>query len=168
MAALFLFAYNVYDFEEEGNKHILGWILPRSRSPWNFTYETDPVRGNILSRSEYRNKGKRTESFQYDNMDRLTKINNPYGATSMKYHTNGNIEKKSDVGEYKYDGNRPHAVTDIVNPDSALINSTDYTLNYDENIHRPINIKRTGANIISLNLIRSSGFSYFNKTNNTI
>ncbi|MFR0835595.1 MAG: hypothetical protein ACLSG8_05010 [Barnesiella sp.] len=72
------------------------------------------------------------------------------------------------MSEYKYDGNRPHAVTDIVNPDSALINSTDYTLNYDENIHRPINIKRTGANIISLNLIRSSGFSYFNKTNNTI
>ncbi|WP_438006168.1 RHS repeat-associated core domain-containing protein [Sorangium sp. So ce321] len=54
-----------------------------------------------------------TETFDYDELDRLEDVYLGDGATPLyhyEYDDFGNITYKSDVGSYEYDGDRPHAV----------------------------------------------------------
>ncbi|MDR1227246.1 MAG: FG-GAP-like repeat-containing protein [Prevotellaceae bacterium] len=69
--------------------------------------------GNLAAR----NLGAQTESFDYDNLHRLTHVN---AARAVTYAANGNIATKADVGAYLYNNGRPHAVTDIINPADNL------------------------------------------------
>ncbi|MDX8412206.1 MAG: SpvB/TcaC N-terminal domain-containing protein, partial [Mariprofundaceae bacterium] len=75
----------------------------------NFQYVHDSL-GNQLSRTDH-NMGF-TESFAYDQINRLTGVSGP-SAKSYVYDAIGNITYKSDVGAYAYGaGNAgPHAVT---------------------------------------------------------
>ena len=68
--------------------------------------------GNLTSRNL---EGVVNESYLYDSLNRLTHIN---GAEYARYDGLGNITYRSDVGDYFYRSDKPHAVTDI-NPVSG-------------------------------------------------
>ena len=77
----------------------------------NYRYAYDD-KGLMISRSE--NIIDRLEKYEYDNLDRLTKITSgAMGQTgtpqTFSYHSNGNISNNSNVGYYTYMG-KPHAV----------------------------------------------------------
>ena len=82
----------------------------------NFLYTFDNKNGNLLGRKDVVKN--LYETFEYDNVDRLTKIIGQYGNTKMKmeYISNGNIDTKSDLGKYRYRVTQtpPHAVEFIV------------------------------------------------------
>ena len=75
-------------------------------------YSFDPVTGNLNSRQNYILS--KTESFTYDNLDRLLTVSGPQNLT-MDYDANGNITQNSDVGSiFKYNHpTKPYALTGI-------------------------------------------------------
>lgn len=60
----------------------------------DYRYSFDPVTGNLNSRQNF--KRSLSESFGYDNLDRLTTVTGPQNLT-MTYNANGNILTKSDI-----------------------------------------------------------------------
>src|SRR5262249_619831 len=95
----------------------------------NFSYTYDLL-GNPLTRQDVNTS--LTETFVYDNLNRLTSATVSAGvapAKSFSYDPIGNLLAKSDVGTYTYPaagGARPHAVASI----SGTINTT---FSYDAN-----------------------------------
>ena len=83
------------------------------------TTEYEGTTGNLLSRK--RNQGL-VESFEYDNLDRLTGVKE--GNTErmrISYAPNGNILSKTGVGNYSYEEtNYPHAVAEVDNTDGKI------------------------------------------------
>lgn len=92
----------------------------------NNTYSFDNL-GNLRSRANHTLQSGlgQSESFTYDNVNRLTHIN---GSEKVKYYANGNIKWKSGVGSYCYNATRPHAVSGI-----GSTGCTTQTYNYDNN-----------------------------------
>lgn len=80
------------------------------------SYTYDP-NGNLESRTNA-STGK-TESFAYDELNRLRTVSNEKGAISTDYDERGNISRRSDLGDYSYGGTcdgvkaGPHAVTAV-------------------------------------------------------
>ncbi len=80
-------------------------------------FKYDLRNGNLLSRSEH---GK-NETFSYDKLDRLKEVRlNGTITQELKYWNNGNIEFKTDAGEYRYDDKKVHAVVSATNPEGAV------------------------------------------------
>ncbi len=68
--------------------------------------------GNLVSRTD--NIKSKTESFTYDNLNRLrTAVVTGLNSYAFDMENNGNIWQKSDAGYYFYDVNKPNAVSDI-------------------------------------------------------
>lgn len=87
-----------------------------TRKSWQ-SYTYDNKTGNLLSRNVMLS----TETFTYDNLDRLVTYNNE----SVEYADNGNITSKSGIGDYTYSLlSRPHAVISVENEDELLSAST--------------------------------------------
>ena len=84
----------------------------------NFEYEYD-LMNNVTQRQNHQSG--LTEDFQYDELDRLTQSNTTgniegvtyNNGTSYQYDINGNITQKSDIGYYRYNPQRPHAIASI-------------------------------------------------------
>ncbi|WP_438022578.1 SpvB/TcaC N-terminal domain-containing protein [Sorangium sp. So ce233] len=79
---------------------------------------------NVERRTDHLQK--LTETFHYDELDRLEDVYLGDGGTPLyhyEYDDFGNITYKSDVGSYEYDGDRPHAVR----------HANGKTYEYDEN-----------------------------------
>ncbi|OJA03278.1 pre-peptidase C-terminal domain-containing protein, partial [Bathymodiolus thermophilus thioautotrophic gill symbiont] len=80
-----------------------------------------------------------TEDFQYDQLDRLTQSNTTgtiegvsyNNSTNFQYDINGNITHKSDIGDYDYNAQRPHAITST--DDSPSSTSSPSTDDYNAN-----------------------------------
>ncbi|MFC2137322.1 FG-GAP-like repeat-containing protein [Bacteroidota bacterium] len=93
---------------------------------WTYNWETET--GNLLSRTD--NFGELTESFQYDDLNRLTQADVDGTIYEYNYGDNGNIESSTSLGSYAYDAGLPHAVTSVDDP-TGIISSTlqdvDYT-----------------------------------------
>jgi len=70
-----------------------------------------------------------TETFTYDNLERLTEIT--YGSVTQRYdyQSNGNISAGTPAGSYTYGQDKPHAVTMVTNP-SAVADTTAQELEY--------------------------------------
>jgi RHS repeat-associated protein len=84
----------------------------------NLTMAWNYATGNLTSRQDaIKNL---TESFTYDNLNRLT--GSTIGATtmSMVYSANGNISSKTDAGVYVYGSAAPNALTKVTTPTTAL------------------------------------------------
>jgi len=81
----------------------------------------------------------RTETYAYDNMDRLVR----YGADSMAYGETGNIVRSSLAGDYTYSAEKPYAVTGITNPYGRLP-ETDQDITYSSQ-DRPLGISQGGC-----------------------
>ena len=72
-------------------------------------------------------KNRRSEEFAYDDLNRLTKAwLNGELIHDMTYHPNGNIDTKSDVGTYRYDTPRPHAMSGIDNVGEGVTNEKQF------------------------------------------
>ncbi|MCD7935624.1 MAG: FG-GAP-like repeat-containing protein [Tannerellaceae bacterium] len=72
----------------------------------NFTYSINATKGNLTSRKD--SKYNKTESFEYDYLNRLTK----YGTQTITLDMKGNILSKSDVGTLSYaTTGKPYAVS---------------------------------------------------------
>ena len=87
----------------------------------NYRYGYDN-RGLMTSRSE--SVVGYTELFQYDKLDRLTKITQNQGVPqTFTYQSNGNIDSYG-TATYTYSSSKPHAVTSVANNPISCNNST--------------------------------------------
>ena len=84
-------------------------------------YNFSPMTGNLTSANNRMTDGE-TWSFVYDNLDRLTAVQeNNEEIMEMVYAANGNISYKTDLGDYTYSSSsRPHAVQTIDNDEQLL------------------------------------------------
>ena len=87
----------------------------------NMDYSFDIETGNLLSRHD--NLRSLMEIFSYDDLNRLTGVSGPTSLT-MTYSSNGNILSKTAVGDYSYNGSKPHAVTSVTNTDGLIPTTT--------------------------------------------
>jgi len=96
----------------------------------NEGYDFDELKGNLLSRINHWPYDK-TESFYYDNLNRLTN-ENVSGSTQLStgFALNGNITQKSDIGTYTYGDAGPHAVTGLTNTIGNLLPDANQTVDY--------------------------------------
>ncbi len=112
-----------------------GNIQSRTMTVGNMTVQNDnyvfnPRTGNLTSRTL---TGHATETFSYDELDRLLSQQSSEIDVDMYYEINGNFNEKTDVGEYHYpSGNaHAHAVDYIdVNPYSDVPEFNQY-IEYD-------------------------------------
>ena len=100
----------------------------------DFSYEFDPISGNLKSRTD--NMRSKKETFSYDGLNRLVS----YGNETMTYDSKGNITTKSDVGSYSYGlSDKPYILTAIPSS-SDLVSSKEQTVEYTS-FGRPLTIK---------------------------
>ena len=86
----------------------------------DYRYSFDPVTGNLNSRQNF--KRSLSETFLYDNLDRLTTVTGPQNL-SMTYNANGNITTKSDIGTTAFGygtGAGPYALTSVTSSATAI------------------------------------------------
>ena len=90
-------------------------------------YEWDFTTGNLQWRKDAIRD--MTETFSYDNLDRLTEIS--FGSITHRYdyQPNGNITASTSAGSYTYSQDKPHAVTLVTNP-AAVADTTAQELEY--------------------------------------
>ena len=100
----------------------------------NYRYAYD-TKGLMISRSE--GVLKRLEEYEYDKLDRLTKVaSGSTGSGTMQtqtfsYHNNGNLNNNS-VGYYAYlSGNKPHAVNQIELINNNVISNNQCNVTYN-------------------------------------
>lgn len=87
-------------------------------------------RGFIDSRTDA--KVNQSETYTYDNLDRLTSYTvNGTTAASFTYGNTGNILTNSKVGTYSYGNSKPHAVTDIAGSSSCPISASQCDVTYN-------------------------------------
>ena len=89
----------------------------------NYRYFYDN-KGRLSQRMQ---KNSQYETFQYDNLDRLTsftqgRVNGTSQTFTTTYDTTGNILGNTLAGTYSYDSDKPHAVTEVT-PNDTFPNS---------------------------------------------
>jgi RHS repeat-associated protein len=87
------------------------------------TFAYSPSTGNLTQRTGMLPSA---ETFTYDALERLTQA----GSLAMTYSTDGNILSKTDMGQYYYEGAKPHAVTGIDNS-RFLVSDAQQTVTYN-------------------------------------
>lgn len=95
----------------------------------------NPTTGNLTSRKDYLKD--KMEEFIFDESNRLIEskvlqMSNPLLFSfplTVDYATNGNIMNKSNVGQYDYDDNKIHAVTNVENS-NVIIPSLQQDITY--------------------------------------
>ncbi len=105
----------------------------------NYGYTFDHSTTSLSQRSRSFGDVLTTESFTYDNLNRLTAWNPVYtdendstysASFSMSFQNNGNIIQKSDLGYYSYDANHPHAVDGVYALSGTSIDSRQNNIDY--------------------------------------
>ena len=90
----------------------------------DFSYSFDPQTRNLQSRTD--NLSNLSEYFGYDNLNRLTSMDN----RTVEYSTNGNITSIGGVGEMTYsNSSRPYQVTEL-NLSAAAVTPRDQSVSY--------------------------------------
>jgi len=120
----------------------------------NYRYAYD-TKGLMSSRSE--SVINRLETFNYDNLDRLTKntagqIGQTGTAQNFMYTLNGNIYSNSQIGTYHYLTNKPHAVSNIVPVNNNVISAARCDVTYNL-FNQPVTIKELDTTIALNNRI---------------
>jgi len=109
----------------------------------DLSYNYDSV-NNVNSRTN--ELSSTTQTFSYDNLDRLISYQNGSETIDVDYDDIGNITYKSDVGTYSYNSAKPHALTRVDLPlgqgdplakfqVTAHIDGQDQTVGAPNNIH---------------------------------
>jgi len=96
----------------------------------SFNFDTNTR--NLTSRSYKKTNNPATvsESFTYDNLNRLStyQVSGQTGCSAI-YSNNGNITSKTDAGSYTYDATKLNAVASVTNP-IGIIPTNDQTIYY--------------------------------------
>ncbi len=125
------------------------------------SYDFHPKTGNLTFRTDY--FANKTESFEYDNLDRLTIIKqNMIKVQTINYLPNGNIDNKSDIGQYTYSNIKPHAV-DTVENQNNIISGLNQNISYNsfnrvEQISESFASKQTEPDLFELNFNYNSAY----------
>lgn len=91
----------------------------------DFSYDFDPLTGNLLSRSDALNG--RTEAFGYDELNRLVSAN----GETIAYADDGNPVSKSGIGTIAYDNaGRPYQATTLYPKESGLVLNRRQNVSY--------------------------------------
>lgn len=91
----------------------------------DFTYQFDPLTGNLLVRTDGSNN--QTEQFGYDNLNRLTSIGNRV----IAYADNGNITSMDGVGMMEYGTtSRPYQITSLYPESDNVVPSRVQNVSY--------------------------------------
>lgn len=105
-------SYQIYDGNDmlAEQKSIIGFNTHLKR----YTYGINSASGNLEWRRD--EKYGLSESFSFDDLDRLVQIDNDNGSEQLTYDDRGNILEKSDVGTFTYDvANRVSEITPYAN-----------------------------------------------------
>jgi len=95
----------------------------------DYRYSFDPVTSNLNSRQNFLKS--KSESFTYDNLERLLTVTGPQNLT-MTYNANGNITTKSDIGTtaFGYGASAgPYALTGVTSS-TGVIPAVPQTITY--------------------------------------
>ncbi|OFX58077.1 MAG: hypothetical protein A2046_16560 [Bacteroidetes bacterium GWA2_30_7] len=106
--------YNSYGFAQEF----------KTPGVMDYTFDFDMARGNLKSRADIINNQK--EFFSYDNFNQLTQIDDYTQENTIAETTSdsyGNINYKTEAGNYFYDPARPHAVNQVDNANATTYNA---------------------------------------------
>jgi hypothetical protein len=93
------YGYDQYGFPSSSVVSIYDYVYFQK-----FQYSFDPCTGNLQWRKDLLKN--LTESFTYDNLDRLTQVNGP-SPLAMSYAANGNLMEKTDVSSLVFSYNIP-------------------------------------------------------------
>ena len=86
-------------------------------------YTWDKLTGNLTSRTI----NGVTENFTYDELDRLVEVDG-ISPLTITYANNGNIQSRSDIGDYTYNpADRPHAVREVDNANGMIARDDVWT-----------------------------------------
>jgi len=97
----------------------------------DYRYSFDPYTGNLSSRQNYL-RGK-SESFGYDNLDRLTSVTGPQNLT-MTFQDNGNINTKSDIGTTPFEYGTtagPYALSKVTSSSGVIPTAAQIVSSYN-------------------------------------
>jgi RHS repeat-associated protein len=115
-------AYSLGNGKSSANTYVNGFPTKfETAGIQNLNMGWDYQKGNLTSRNDARTAVNKTESFTYDNLNRLTgsTISGIAGSFTTTYGSNGNISTKTDAGTYSYDATKFNAVTGVTNPAPA-------------------------------------------------
>lgn len=112
----------------------------------NLTFNWHYASGNLTSRNDILKS--KTESFTYDNLNRLLSSSGSGLSTiSNTYMANGNINTKTDAGTYTYpSANQIHAVTNVTNSQGVIPSQSQnivYTSYYQPSVITQNNFELT-------------------------
>ena len=103
----------------------------------NFTCDFDALKGNLNSRKD--NNRNITETFGYDNLNRLSSI----GTQQITYAANGNITQMPGVGTLSYENTaKPYQVT-MLTPTGDAVPAREQSLTYTS-FQRPATLSENG------------------------
>ncbi len=96
-------------------------MLKGNSSIHSMNYNFNAATGNLAFRMGMMG----SETFSYDSADRLTAVQySSTGALLTSYQLNGNIDSKTGVGHYYYNGGKPHAVIAVDNTENVISHET--------------------------------------------
>lgn len=124
------YSYNSY------GQPTLRKVMRSNTTYQNLSYSFNSQTGNLTSRTD--NKNSLTESFGYDNLQRLTL----FSGTTVSYDVKGNITALGDVGTFEYDYSHPYAVSDIWRTNSSGTLGEQNVSYYP--FHRPNTVSENG------------------------
>ncbi len=111
-------------FDADANRHEKLPSGCAGETPQDTELSLDAM-GNVTSRKD--KVTGLTESFTYDELDRLTSVSGP-ATKSFTYDDGGNLLSKSDFGTYAYDATKKHRVTSVTKAGATVASYT-----YDAN-----------------------------------
>ncbi|NLI23527.1 MAG: hypothetical protein GX419_02315 [Bacteroidales bacterium] len=109
------YGYDQYGFPSSSVVSIYDYVYFQK-----FQYSFDPCTGNLQWRKDLLKN--LTESFTYDNLDRLTQVNGP-SPLAMSYAANGNLMEKTDVSSLVFSYNipsKPYALGSVTSTTGAI------------------------------------------------
>lgn len=108
----------------------------------------DFQKGNLTSRNDARTVVNKTESFTYDNLNRLTSATvSGRTAFTATYASNGNLSTKTDAGSYSYHATKFNAVTGVTNPSPSPVPLPQQSISYTAFMQPEVITEANTANV---------------------
>jgi RHS repeat-associated protein len=79
-----------------------------------YSYSPNTTTGNMTSRTN--SLKSLSETFYYDNLDRLGSVSGPGGSLNIGYDSISNLIYKSDAGSFFYDNGKPYQLSNVIPP----------------------------------------------------
>ncbi|MCE7043819.1 FG-GAP-like repeat-containing protein [Dyadobacter sp. CY312] len=186
-----LYTVTAMNGQDQVTSHLKGTKSSTTTYSWGFptsyvttgiqSYELawDYQKGNLTSRKDARSTVNKTETFLYDNLNRLTSATvSGSAAFTATYASNGNVNTKTDAGTYSYDATKFNAVTGVTNPAPVPVplmqqdisytafmqpnviteNNYELTYTYGADYERIKSVTKQGGSVINTRFYFADGF----------